>query len=109
MYSEILKKLVIVGLNLDTGHFSIVLNENGEVPSTDKDVESLAKYHIESDPKWYNILKKTFVESENKLYLIYNVIVPRNYKPIKGKWLSMSDTDSLSLLDKMVVVEGAQI
>lgn len=109
MFSEILRKLVIIGLNLDTGLYSVVLDESGAVPSTTNDIESLAKYHIESDPKWYSVIKKTFVESEDKLYLIYNAVIPRNYKPVKGKWLSMSEVDSLSLLDKMVVLEGAQI
>lgn len=109
MFSKILNKLVIIGLNPETNGYSVVLDNDNAIPNTEKDVDSLLKTYVDTPVNWCVIRKQTFVGFEDVLYLVYNVVIPKNMKLKTGKWLDLADTSSVSIADKHIILEGTNI
>ena len=96
MFSKILNKLLIIGLNPETNHYSVVLDDTGTIPYTEgDDLEALFKMYADTPANWSVIRKQTFVAVDDILYLVYNVVIPKNYRIKTGSWLSISDTDKI--------------
>lgn len=105
---HVVNKLVILGLNPENQHYSVIIDNEGCVP-TGEDVEVVFKVYFDVPANWSVIRKQTFVIVDNVVYLIYNVVVPKNLKPKSGKWLDLSKTADLNDADKNVILEGTKI
>ncbi len=105
-------KLIIVGLNPANNDYSIGVVEN-EIPFVDstelKTVVELSQKFIKAPVDWYTISKQTFLVVDKSLYLIYSAVVPQNLTLQNAKWLSFNQVDSLSDVDRQIVMEGVRL
>lgn len=109
MFNEVLIKLVIFGTNPTQNEYSIGVVD-GAVPSISSiELESVLGFSqkfIKAPTDWYAVTKKTFLVADKSLYLIYSAVIPHSMKLENAEWLSFSKIDSLSEIDRQIVMEG---